>query len=166
MFLVIILLNNYLGGHNGLLPQKSTEVYNTKLGKNGKWELCGEMNIEREIFAHAVIKNKYIYVFGGFKETNLDSIEKFDYEKQTWELLSTQMPRPVQNGTAVTVNEHEIYLIGGSNGNFQNFIDIFNVDEKIFKSAELTLKIPRRRAHCFQHNNKVYISFYISINRF
>jgi len=116
------------------------------------------MIIEREIFAHAVIKNKYIYVFGGFKETNLDTIEKFDSEKKTWELLPVQMPRPVQNGSAVTINDQEIYLIGGSNGNFQSFIDIFNVDLKIWKSAELTLKIPRRRSHCFYHNNKVIIN--------
>ena len=119
------------------------------------------MNIEREIFAHAVIKNKYIYAFGGFKETNLDSIEKFDSEKKTWELLNIQMPRPVQNGSAVTVNDYEIYLIGGSNGNFQNYIDIFNVDTKVWRSAEMTLKIPRRRSHCFYFNNKVLIFIYL-----
>ncbi len=113
------------------------------------------MNIEREIFAHSVIKNRFIYVFGGFKETNLDTIEKFDCETKKWELINAPMPRPLQNGSAVAVNDKDLYLIGGSNGNFQSFIDIFNTETKTWKTADVTLKIARRRSHCFFHNNKV-----------
>lgn len=132
----------------------STEYYDISQGKFGKWELTGNMYIEREIFAFSVINN-YIYVFGGFNETNLDTIEKFDRVNKTWEILNVIMPISLQNATAVTVNKKDIYVIGGSNGTFQNYMSIFDIETKLWSQSDFQLKIPRRKAHAFYYKNTV-----------
>jgi hypothetical protein len=128
---------------------------NNNLDSNNK--ILSEMNIEREIFASCVVDDRYIYIFGGFNDVHLDSIERFDVESGIWKLLSVKLSSSLQNATACTIENNEIVIIGGYNGSLQRSIEIFNYEKNIFVSNPNDIKmiIPRRRAHCFELGKKV-----------
>lgn len=145
------------GGHNGVTTLNSMEYYDEK---EGLWKTISTgMNMEREIFAHCVVKDRYIYVFGGFNDTHLDTIEKFDTlgansNSHKWRLLNIKMKRPLQNATAVTISEDQIVLIGGYNGTMHKNIDILYLNSMCWTSVD-KLKVPRRRSHCYKYENSV-----------
>lgn len=142
------------GGHNGTTTLNSTEYFDEK---ENCWKINqSNMNIEREIFAHCVVKDRYIYIFGGFNDTHLDSIEKFDTLQNKWRLLNVKMKKAFQNSTAVCISEDQIVLIGGYNGLMHKSIDILNLTNLQWTSVD-KLKIPRRRAHCYKYNDKILI---------
>ena len=53
--------------------------------ERNEWELVGDMNHERELAAAAVLEGK-MYVMGGQEDedNNLDSVEKYDAERDVW----------------------------------------------------------------------------------
>lgn len=114
------------------------------------------MNIEREIFAYCSVKERYIYVFGGFNLNHLDSIERYDTVYDKWKLLNVKMKRPLQNASAVTISNEKIILIGGYNGALHKCVDILDLFTKNWTSVEY-MQSPRRKAHPFKYKNKIYI---------
>lgn len=153
------------GGHDGASTLSCIEffdpdaiiwkyVYDTE-----DYTSTSEMNVEREIFASCIIDDRYIYVFGGFNDIHLDSIEKFDVDTGKWQLLNIKLNSPLQNSTACYLGKGEIAIIGGYNGSLQRGIVIFNIYKMIWEQnySDSKLIIPRRRAHCYKFNNKVKI---------
>jgi len=142
-----------LGGHDGNETLSSLECYNSM---ERKWNLMSFMNIEREIFAYCAVKDRYIYVFGGFNLNHLDSIERYDTVYDKWKLLNIKMKRPLQNASAVTISNERIILIGGYNGALHKCVDILDLSTKSWISVEY-MQSPRRKAHPFKYKSKIYI---------
>lgn len=140
------------GGHNGVQPLSTLEFYDEK---ENIWKIGANMNIDREIFAHCLVKDRYIYTFGGFNETHLDTIERYDSVQNKWRLLNVKIKRSLQNATAITLSDDQIALIGGYNGLMHKSIDILNLNQLSWSSVEVKMKIARRRAHCYKHSDKV-----------
>lgn len=145
------------GGHDGNETLSSLEYFDQS---ESKWKFLQFMNIEREIFAYCSFRNRYIYVFGGFNINHLDTIERYDVINDNWKLLGIKLKRPMQNPTAVELDFNRIVLIGGYNGALHKCIDILNVNEKKWVSLE-NMQVPRRRAHCYLYNNKVYLIIFV-----
>lgn len=144
------------GGHNGEDSLSSMEYYDEY---EDKWKFLSSMNIDREIFGYCCLKDRYIYVFGGFNSNNMDSIERYDIIYDSWKLLSYKMKRSLQKVTALSIDDSRIALIGGYNGAFHKCIDVLDVKTKIWTSLEY-LRIPRRRSHVYKNKNKVEIIYY------
>jgi hypothetical protein len=119
------------------------------------WRQVANMEMEREIFGHCVIKDRYIYVFGGFNEIHLDTIERFDVVTGKWKLLSLKLKIPLQNCTAVAISDELIALIGGYSGLLHKTIFVLNVGLKMWNSVDYNLKVARRKSHCYKFNDKV-----------
>ena len=143
------------GGHNGICALNTMEAYDEK---ESQWKPQCNLIVEREIFSHCVVKDRYIYVFGGFNDTHLDTIEKFDTLTNKWRMLNVKMKKSLQNSTAVTINDDQIALIGGYNGLMHKSIDILNLVTFNWISID-KMKVPRRRSHCYKYEDKV-MSFY------
>ncbi len=130
-----------------------TEFYDEK---EKLWKIGGNMIIEREIFAYCTLKDRYIYIFGGFNDNHLDTIEKYDSLHHKWRLLNIKMKRPLQNASAVTISDDQIVLIGGYNGNLHKCIDILNLSTQTWTSLDkMKMIVPRRRSHCYKFDDKV-----------
>lgn len=159
------------GGHDGSSTLSCIEFYDNQnncwkyLNETDDKNACSEMNVEREIFASCVIDDRFIYVFGGFNDIHLDSIERFDVESGKWHLLTIRLNNPLQNSTACYLGNKEIAIIGGYNGSLQRKIEILNFEKNIWVENydDLKLVIPRRRAHCYKYYNKVRKFFLIYI---
>lgn len=139
------------GGHDGSETLSSLEYFDKN---ESKWKFLQFMNVEREIFAYCQFRKRYIYVFGGFNVNHLDTIERYDVINDSWKLLSVKLKRPMQNPTAVELDNNKICLIGGYNGALHKCVDILFVNEKKWISIE-NMQVPRRRGHCYLFNNKV-----------
>jgi hypothetical protein len=139
------------GGHDGNETLSSLEYYDQI---ESKWKFLSFMNIEREIFAYCAMKQRYIYVFGGFNVNHLDSIERYDIVYDKWKLLSFKMKRPLQNASAVDLDGQRIALIGGYNGALHKCFDILDLESKTWTSLDY-MQIPRRKAHSYKYKNKV-----------
>jgi len=141
------------GGHDGNETLSSLEFYDDH---ENKWKFLSFMNIEREIFAYCAVKQRFIYVFGGFNVNHLDSIERYDTIYDRWKLMNFKMKRPLQNSTAVEIDNSRIVLIGGYNGALHKCVDILDLETKTWTSLEF-MKVPRRKSHCFLYRNKIHI---------
>jgi hypothetical protein len=143
------------GGHNGRHTLASMECINPI---SDYWTALPDMNLEKEIFAYCSVKDRYIYTFGGFCESHLDIIERYDIVREKWKILKTKLKIPLQNSTAINVRDEFIVLIGGYNYNLQRSISIFNLNTCEWNEIDYQMKIPRRRAHCYLYDNKVILT--------
>ncbi len=141
------------GGHDGNETLSSVEYFDNT---DCKWKFLSFMNIEREIFAYCGIKQRYIYVFGGFNYNHLDSIERYDVVHDTWKILDVKMKRSLQNSTAIAISDEKIALIGGYNGALHKCVDILDLKSKTWCSIE-NMQVPRRKSHSYLFKNKIYI---------
>lgn len=163
------------GGHDGTQTLNCIEYYDPEVeifkyvfeenSAQDSNKIISEMNIEREIFASCVVDDRYIYLFGGFNDVHLDSIERFDVETGIWKLLSVKLNSSLQNATACSIGNNDIVIIGGYNGSLQRNIEIFNVEKNAITNNfnDMKLIIPRRRAHCFKLGKKVKITYLLNI---
>jgi hypothetical protein len=144
------------GGHNGSETLASTEYYDKA---HSNWKFLSFMNFERERFGYCAFKDRYIYVFGGFNENILDSIERYDVIHDKWILLNYKMKRPLQDVTATAIDDNKIVLIGGYNGAFHRCVDILDLEIKCWTSLE-SLRVPRGRSHVYNWNQKVHFKLF------
>jgi hypothetical protein len=140
------------GGHNGRYTLSSMECLNPN---SDYWSALPNMNIEKEIFAYCAVKSRYIYTFGGFQDLHLDIIERYDILHEKWKKIKTKLKLPLQNSTAVNVRDEYIVLIGGYNYHFQRTIFTFYINTQEWSEVDYYMKFPRRKAHCYLHENKV-----------
>lgn len=166
-----------VGGHQGpehTYPESSfmnaVEYYDLT---NKTWNKTAPRSVAAHGFALAS-HGKYIYAFGGFTYEaankpawkSIDLIERFDTEKQTWEVVG-KMPRNRSSNVVVKVG-NKAYLIGGWDstpktpgdleGTFHREIDIFDFDTNTISVAPFTLPDPLRRAFtAVNYNDKIIL---------
>jgi hypothetical protein len=143
-----------IGGHNGRQTLASMECLRPHVDY---FEALPDMNLEKEIFAYCAVKDRYIFTFGGFCEAHLDIIERYDIVRERWKVIKTKLKFPMQNSTAINVKDENIVLIGGYNYNLHRSISILNLNTFEWSEVDYQMKIPRRRAHCYLYEDKVYI---------
>jgi N-acetylneuraminic acid mutarotase len=151
------------GGHQGrehTYPPESftnrVEVYDIA---TAKWKSIAPRNYKCHGFQLAAY-GKYVYAFGGFtysenhlpKWTSLDVIERYDTERNVWEVVG-RMPRKRSSNVALTVGT-KVYLIGGWDstpkkpndveGTFHNEIDVFDMLNESITTLDIKLPMKRR----------------------
>ena len=78
------------------------------------------------------MEDQFIYAFGGFfgsteQEIN-DTIEKYDVDKNQWQMITTRMPSPLWAFSALAISNSEIIIVGGKDTNRKGDVHLFNVD--------------------------------------
>lgn len=166
------------GGHQGpehTYPKESFlnlfQVYNLD---TKKWSNLSPMSESKHGFQMAAYKN-YIYVFGGFtysdqhkpKWKSVDTIERYDIAKNTWETLTTKLPRK-RSSNALAVVDNVVYLIGGWDstptfendkaGKFHSEVDTFDFTTESVNTLTQNMPQPLRRAlTAVSVNDNIYL---------
>ena len=99
----------------------SCEVFDPELME---WKSIADMNVQRCNFSALVVQNS-LWVVGGYCDTNLRSqtIEKYDWFINKWEMLGLQMIYPIEGFSAfysqpvslllIFLQLNSIYIMGG-----------------------------------------------------
>lgn len=78
-----------------------------------KWEQVANLNHKRCAMV-CLVWNDWIFVAGGFDGTSeIDAIERYNEETNTWEVLGLNLVVPVESMTSHILSEHELLIIGG-----------------------------------------------------
>ena len=100
-----------------------------------------------------------LYCIGGHDGTyNLSSIERYDSNRDKWEVLDVRLKVARMYHQSV-VHENLIITLGGCENyfDFLDSIEIFNTDSKQVTLIKTCLKIPRISFGCCKINSKIYI---------
>ncbi|KAI5087925.1 kelch-like protein 33, partial [Silurus meridionalis] len=91
---------------------------------NNSWKRLSDMQEHRSNFT-MVVREDSLYAIGGDKDisTNLDSVEKYSVETDTWSLAHS-LDQPL-SGHAAVVWEGEIFISGGFNLKYQCLVSMF-----------------------------------------
>lgn len=167
-----------VGGHQGAEHTYPPESFSNRVMvydlKTKEWKYVASRNYKAHGFSLAV-SGKYIYAFGGFAYSanhkprwkSLDIIERYDTEKDVWEVVG-KLPRRRSSNVVVTVGK-KVYLIGGwdstpkfendYDGTFHRAIDVFDLEtETAYESEKLSLPDPLRRAFTgVEFNQNIYL---------
>lgn len=103
------------GGGNKGKVLSNFEMYNPK---NNTWKKLADMPIPR-VWGKFFQKDRYLYIVGGSQGSNsyLNSIDRYDIEKNTWKtniLPNMEIPRW---GFGLSYNKDGVYIAAGSNEN-------------------------------------------------
>lgn len=83
--------------------------------------------------SHAAYKwYKFVYVFGGYKGRNLDTIEKYSVKEDRWETLETRLTYPMEAFVPARY-KLDLYLVGALH------IEIFNLRSETCRLFPLSL---------------------------
>lgn len=113
---------------------KSVEIF-----KDNVWQCLPDMNLERSCIS-AVYTGKITWAIGGFDNSTLNSIEKF--EKGAWSLLKVTLPFSVRSSLTYALGNN-ILIIGGkiSGGEDSSEVLYFNPNsQKITKVRSLQIQ--------------------------
>eukprot|EP00816_Leptocylindrus_hargravesii_P002420 CAMPEP_0196804018 /NCGR_PEP_ID=MMETSP1362-20130617/3534_1 /TAXON_ID=163516 /ORGANISM="Leptocylindrus danicus, Strain CCMP1856" /LENGTH=137 /DNA_ID=CAMNT_0042175989 /DNA_START=19 /DNA_END=429 /DNA_ORIENTATION=- len=98
------------------------------------------MATARHDFA-AVLKEKYIYVFGGYNGSSLSSTERYSIANNTWEELP-DMPKGSRDfHCAISTTGSEIYIVGGGTRS----VDVFDISSFSWKDPTYLRHMPEER---------------------
>ncbi|CAG9323268.1 unnamed protein product [Blepharisma stoltei] len=111
----ITVLNKDLFVIGGRDPERKEPIKSVEIYKDGKWDECEPLNIERENATALAVDNE-IYVVGGANKSTkrlelISSIEK--YFEGHWEVLSLNLPVPMSGVGLVNSAPRTIMIIGG-----------------------------------------------------
>ncbi|CAN8061584.1 unnamed protein product [Agarophyton chilense] len=117
----VYIVTGNVGGHReGAMVVPWFDSYDPK---TGKWEQLPDIPHARD-HCHAVVKNNRVYVAGGrrstssapeFFEDTVAEVDVYDFRSGKWSTI-TSLHRP-RGGTASTVYNDRVYLIGGEGDN-------------------------------------------------
>lgn len=178
--------NGYIyvaGGHQGKEHTYPPESFSNQVHRYNIEKKTWEEVAPRKHKCHGFTlasHGKYVYAFGGFtyspdytpQWTSLDVIERYDTEKNVWEIVG-RMPRKRSSNVAVKV-QNKVYLIGGwdstpkfehdYDGKFHREIDIFDLESEVCYEADVLAPLPLRRAFtAVAHDDKIYLIGGLSI---
>ena len=72
------------------------------------------MNIKKCAFAATLVNNQFIYTFGGNNGTiYLNSIERYDISKDTWQLLDIKLNSSNYNCACFCAEPDKVIVLGG-----------------------------------------------------
>ena len=106
--------------------------------ERGKWIHYNTLNQGRT-FASVATTNRAIFIFGGSRSPH--TYEFLPKNSKVWELGKTRIPGGLLRGSAITLSQDEIWLIGGINTGRR--ILCFNTRTHSFK--ELSTKLIQGR---------------------
>eukprot|EP01084_Bolivina_argentea_P244201 409161_1 len=118
------------------------------------------LNIARYNSGCATVDNQYIYILGGYKDTHLNSIEKYTLTSEKWILLNETFDTARSLHRCVFVNDFNsyIYCIGGENNSgVLNTMEVFNTRTDLIISQyfiNTTLNIAREDFGLLNINNQ------------
>jgi Tol biopolymer transport system component/N-acetylneuraminic acid mutarotase len=165
------------GGHQGREHTYPPESFSSQLDildlATGDWKTASPKIFPCHGFTLAGF-GKYIYAFGGFaynadykpKWHSLNVVERYDIEKDLWEVITT-MPRKRSSNVSIKVENH-VFLIGGwdstpkfendIDGKFHSEIDVFDLVSESFHTSNIELPAPKRRAFTgVEHKGEIYL---------
>jgi len=110
-----------------------------------EWTTMAPMGNTRFAFA-AVLKGKYIYVFGGYNgRRRLSSTERYCIDNNTWEDLPDNPNGPCSSHCAVTTTGSEIYIVGGRD---TRSVHVFDTGPSLtWKTPTYLRHMPEERWH-------------------
>jgi len=106
------------------------DVYRLSL-ETYEWTVMAPMGTARYDFA-AILKDEYIYVFGGMNGTVFASAERYSIVDDTWEALP-RMRRARHVPSAVESGEHDIIIAGGLD---ERSLEVFDTTLQRWKTEE------------------------------
>ena len=118
-----------------------------KAAKDINWKECAPMKSARCLFASTVIDEKFVYVYGGIsgssnKRPTLSetAFERYDVVANLWtDLVVENAPRLSAFGWTRGDDEHEMFILGGSDGgNLQS--SLWSFDLKKLRATNLNIE--------------------------
>ena len=149
----------FAGGYNVSNGKSLTATY-TYNTKNSALKQVGSLNDER--WAHVLVRSESgdIFAIGGSnkRRRRFISIEKFDKENQSWNVIRTRLIKGRSNLQAVAHKTY-IYVIGGrlQNGSVTDSIEKFDVVTGQVQTVQKKLNVARAGFAAAKLGNLVYI---------
>jgi len=93
----------------------SCEYYDVS---NNIWTQFAKLSEKKYYMSASILNNRFIYLFGGFGNGPLDTIEQYDItERKTWQVLTCKLQKGLARPGSVPISATEILIFGGySNG--------------------------------------------------
>eukprot|EP00816_Leptocylindrus_hargravesii_P008031 CAMPEP_0196801788 /NCGR_PEP_ID=MMETSP1362-20130617/1565_1 /TAXON_ID=163516 /ORGANISM="Leptocylindrus danicus, Strain CCMP1856" /LENGTH=141 /DNA_ID=CAMNT_0042172913 /DNA_START=28 /DNA_END=449 /DNA_ORIENTATION=+ len=101
------------------------------------------MGNPRKEFA-AILKDEYIYVFGGYNGRSLSSTERYSVANNTWENLPDMPKGPCDGHCAVSTTGSEIYIVDGY---ATRTVDVFDTSSLSWKNHTYLRHLPEVRCY-------------------
>lgn len=102
-----------IGGYDGQTGRflREGERYNLL---RDEWRMITPMNVARCAFSATAVNNKSVYIFGGYDGTiRLSSIEKYDPDEDTWQLMPFTLRSPLSNSACFSPRKNQVIVLGG-----------------------------------------------------
>jgi len=146
--------------------------------KVGTWFEMEESNVPSYLASVCVYENKYLYKFGGYKDTNTpnNTIERYHISDNIWEVVDYKSKLTFDNvdlpscSSSVQLNPSQIIVFGGvlKNSTKSNMAIILEVDDKLGQGEDrhlvknkLKYNLPVKEAFCDPqaviHEGKIFV---------
>eukprot|EP00816_Leptocylindrus_hargravesii_P002357 CAMPEP_0196801530 /NCGR_PEP_ID=MMETSP1362-20130617/1302_1 /TAXON_ID=163516 /ORGANISM="Leptocylindrus danicus, Strain CCMP1856" /LENGTH=101 /DNA_ID=CAMNT_0042172549 /DNA_START=25 /DNA_END=327 /DNA_ORIENTATION=+ len=96
------------------------------------------MGTDRSLFA-AILKDGYIYAFGGVSRIRFPPTERYSIANNTWEELPDMPEGPRDRHCAVSTTGSEIYIVGGY---VTRTVDVFDTSSLTWKNPTYLRDMP------------------------
>ena len=136
------------GGYKSGVERSSVFIYNIETLET---EALPSMLQARWNHAAVIVGGNLLFVIGGFGPNGiaLNSIEVLDLnDPREWRLFPVRLRAARYSCSAVAIDEHEIYIIGGMSGDYQilNSVEILNTSTQTISQGPPMLE--SRMAFC------------------
>ena len=130
-------------GNDSVAILKSCEEYD--FGQN-KWNQIADLNFHRCNFSSLIFQDM-IYVFSGLSKTSdlLNSIERFDLQKNTWEVLGLEVSEDMLGNLSFSKG-NEIIVLGGTRSWGSGAIVKLNLEYGADLGSTLVRKLQNKNA--------------------
>jgi len=87
------------------------------------------VQVARTKFGLVTVNNKTIYVLGGKLQdaSRTDVVEEYDAITGDWKISDFNLPKARSGFSSCIVNDTQIFVIGGNDGNVVQNVDIFDL---------------------------------------
>jgi N-acetylneuraminic acid mutarotase len=103
--------------------------------------------VPRSQASACLFRDKIIFIFGGYnkKDGTLDSIERFDIDKNRILLIELKMPTPLRRFSSIKISKTKMLLLGGITrlNKDSDSVYCFDCDEQNNYSVEVLDKIDK-----------------------
>lgn len=88
-----------------------------------------DVNVSRTKFGSVSVKGEKIYILGGklVDGTRTDLIEQYDVKSDAWTISDIRLPSSRSGFSTVLLNEKQLIVIGGNDGQVLDCMDILNL---------------------------------------
>ena len=95
----------------------------------GIWQEISDVNVARTKFGSVSVKGEKIYAIGGklVDGTRTDLIEEYDVKNDLWTISEMRLPSSRSGFSIVLLNEKQLIVIGGNDGQVLDSMDLLNL---------------------------------------